>query len=217
MKAMILAAGRGERMRPLTDENPKPLLLVRNKPIIVHLIETLKQNGIREIVINTSHLAEKIQSNLGNGQTWNVTITYSHEPQALETGGGIVEALPLLGDEPFLVVSGDIWTDYPFAKLSEAINRQSAHLIMVPNPNFHPKGDYGLQDNYLTLDTEPKFTYASMGILHPKLFVGRKATHFRLSELFVPAIQAKQISGEIYSGGWKNVGTIQELQELNEM
>lgn len=217
MKAMILAAGRGNRMRPLTDHTPKPLVEVCGKPLIVHHLLNFAAAGITEVVINISHLAEKIQQSLGNGEQYGVTIQYSYEPIALETGGGIYQALPLLGDKPFVIISADIWTDYPLTKLKAILApNHLAHLIMVDNPSFHPDGDFVLTNGYLNLGDIQKLTYASIGVIHPHLFKNSPGGFFRLADaLLKPAIAAKQITGEHYHGKWANLGTIEEWQQLN--
>ena len=216
MKAMILAAGRGNRMRPLTDHTPKPLVEVLGKPLIVHHLLNFAAAGVTDVVINISHLAEKMQQTLADGNQFGVTIHYSYEPTALETGGGIYQALPLLGDEPFIVISADIWTDYPLATLKNILApNHLAHLIMVDNPSFHPQGDFVLADGYLNLRDTQKLTYANIGVIHPNLFKNSQAGCFRLVDVLKPAISAKQITGEHYHGNWANLGTVKEWQQLN--
>ncbi len=219
MKAMILAAGRGLRMRPLTDEIPKPLVTIANKPLIAHQLLKLADAGIKDIVINVSYRAKQIIETLGNGHHYGVTIEYSFEPTALETGGGIVQALPLLGNEPFIVLSSDIWTDYPLEKLSQHLPLPSAqtHLVLVDNPHFHPEGDFHLQsDQFLALHKSPKLTFANFAIYRPSLFAGRRPElPFPLSELLRVAIDEKKVTGEYYSGCWFNVGTLQELARVD--
>lgn len=215
MRAMILAAGRGERMRPLTDHTPKPLLEIANKPLISYSLLALKKIGISEVIINVSYQAEQIKQTLGDGSRYGIKIIYSVEPTLLETGGGIYQALPLLGNEPFIVLSADIFTDYPLEKLPKNLN-DLAHLVLVNNPEYHAKGDFGLNNNNrITLDAEKKFTYASFGVLHPNLFANCQPGIFRLTEVLIPAINAKQVSGEIYHGEWNNLGTPEDLQNLN--
>ena len=217
MKAMILAAGRGLRMRPLTDEIPKPLVSMADTPFIVHQLLKLADAGIKDIVINVSYRAKQIIETLGSGHRYGVTIEYSFEPTALETGGGIVQALPLLGNDPFIVLSSDIWTDYPLEKLSQHLPPWSqAHLVLVDNPSFHPEGDFHLQaDQRLALHKSPKLTFASFAIYRPTLFTGRKSEPaFPLSELLRTYINEKKITGEHYQGSWFNVGTLQELTRL---
>jgi MurNAc alpha-1-phosphate uridylyltransferase len=218
MKAMILAAGRGLRLRPLTDNTPKPLIPVADKPLIVHQVLKLAKIGIKEIVINVSYQAKQIIASLGDGRAYGVKIDYSFEPTALETGGGICQALSILGPNPFMVLSTDIWTDYPLEQLlSHSLNKSTlAHLILVNNPSFHPQGDFHLiQNSLLSLDgTSTKFTFASLGIYHPDLFVNKSGT-FPLSSLLYEYIAEKKITGECYKGLWFNIGTPTELERLN--
>ncbi|MFZ0219003.1 MAG: nucleotidyltransferase family protein [Candidatus Aquirickettsiella sp.] len=219
MKAMILAAGRGLRLRPLTDKTPKPLILVANLPLIVHQVLKLEKIGIKEIVINVSYQAKQIINTLGDGRDYGVKIEYSFEPTALETGGGICQALTLLGSNPFIVISADIWTDFPLEQLvTHSLNSFAlAHLILVANPNFHPQGDFHLaQSGLLNLDDpSSKLTFASLGIYHPDLFHGKSGA-FPLSSLLYEYIAEKKITGEFYSGLWFNIGTPTELERLNE-
>lgn len=216
MKAMILAAGRGERMRPLTDTTPKPLLLVAGKPIIVHTLDKLRDAGFNEIVINLAHLGQQIIDHLGDGSQFGVKISYSDEgEQALETAGGIVKALPLLGDQPFLVINGDIATDFPVATLK---NRTIglAHLVLVDNPEHHRQGDFGLDEHQIIVDhCINKFTFSGIGIYHPKLFVNLAPGKSKLGPLLRQAVRSKQVSGEKHDGFWMDIGTPQRLQELD--
>lgn len=214
MKAMILAAGRGTRMRPLTDHLPKPLLSVAGQPLLVHHLQALAKADIKEIIINISYQAEKIQTTLGDGQDYGVKIHYSFEPSALETGGGILQALPQLGSAPFLVISGDIWTDYPLQLLPRELNHYLAHLVMVNNPTYHPAGDFVLKAGELDSSGEDKLTFANIGVYQPQLFQQATTTIFPLVDVLQPAIKAKKISGEHYQGDWVNVGTPAELQSL---
>ena len=169
MKAMILAAGRGERMRPLTDQVPKPLLEAGGKPLIVHHIERLVAAGFRELIINHGHLGEQLVAALGDGARWGAQIQYSPEAPALETGGGIFRALPYLGPGPFLVINGDIWTDMDFAGL-RLESGQLAHLILVDNPPHHPLGDFALTDGLVQAQGKPRLTFSGIGLYHPDLF-----------------------------------------------
>jgi MurNAc alpha-1-phosphate uridylyltransferase len=217
MKAMILSAGRGERLRPLTDQTPKPLLQAGKYRLIEYLIQSLVAVGITEIVINTAHLAEQFPQILGDGQQFGATITYSIEPVGgLETAGGIVNALPLLGDHPFLVVNGDIWTDFPFKELNELslATDTLAHLVLVNNPKHNLNGDFALTKNKLNEKDEPRYTYSGIGIYHPKLFSGYQSQRLALKPVLTEAIEKQQISGQLYQGSWSDIGTVERLQQL---
>lgn len=217
MRAMILAAGRGERMKALTDKTPKPLLRVGgNKYLIEYAIENIKRAGIDEIVVNISWHAEAIRKALGDGKQYGVTLVYSEEPERLETGGGITKALPLLGREPFLVVSADIITDYPIKQLPQQ-PQGLAHLVLVDNPPFHPHGDFGLNGKQVDVLSAPAYTFANIGVYRPELFDGCVADVFPLSKLLFPAIRKQQITGEYYKGVWYNVGTPEDLQHAQQL
>lgn len=207
---MILAAGRGERMKALTQHTPKSLLRVQGSYLIEFAIDALKRAGILDIVINISYLGEQIKQVLGDGKQYGVSIIYSEEVERLETGGGILKALPLLGEKPFVVMSSDIITDYPLHQLPKQL-AGLGHLVMVDNPLFHPKGDFGLYEGYLTLDHQPALTYANIAVLHPHLFAGCASRYFRLVELLVPAIKKRQLTGEYYQGKWHNIGEPADL------
>lgn len=212
---MILAAGRGERMRPLTDHTPKPLLAVGGRKLIEHLIAALAQAGFRDLVINHAHLGEQIVAALGDGHRHGVRIAYSAEPAgALETGGGILQALPLLGGGPFLVVNGDIWTDYPFSRLPRQLTGL-AHLVLVDNPEHHPDGDFGLDGTAVVAETSRKLTFSGIGVYSPSLFAGREPGRFPLAPLLRAAITRGAVSGEHYRGVWSDVGTPARLQALD--
>ncbi|MSP27736.1 MAG: nucleotidyltransferase family protein [Methylococcales bacterium] len=216
MKAMILAAGRGERMRPLTDHTPKPLLLVAGKPIIVHTIIQLVNAGFTDIVINHAHLGEQIETTLGNGHQFGATICYSPEgEQGLETAGGIINALPLLGDETFLVVNGDIATDFDFASLKN-LPVDLAHIVLVPNPPHHPAGDFGLNDTGLVYEhAHEQFTFSGIGVYSPLSFATLPAGSRKLGGLLRQAMSNQRVSGQIHTGFWLDIGTPERLQELN--
>lgn len=217
MKVMLLAAGRGKRLQPLTDSTPKPLLEVKGKPLIVHHLERLRGAGFTEVVINVAWLADKIKKYLGNGSHHGVRIQYSDESEgALETGGGILKALPLLGTEPFLVVNGDIYTDFPFQALKAALKHGDlAHLVVVPNPLHHPQGDFHLSsDGRLHLDGTPGLTYSGISIHHPEFFKHCSPGKFPMLPWWQKAIRARQVSGQLYAGLWKDVGTLEELQNI---
>lgn len=214
MRAMILAAGKGSRLRPLTDTCPKPLIKVNGKPLIVYHLENLKLAGFEEVVINLHHLGEQIESYLGNGQAWGLNIAYSHEETLLEVGGGILHALPLLGPEPFLIVNGDIWTDFPFEKLKTPI-AGLAHLIMVDNPLHNPRGDFAIDaQGWLFKSVNQQYTYSGVSVLSPQLFENCEQKVFRLAILLEKAMYTHQLSGEYYPGKWTDVGTIERLNQL---
>jgi MurNAc alpha-1-phosphate uridylyltransferase len=218
MKAMILAAGRGERMRPLTDHTPKPLLQVRGKALIVWHIEHLVVAGFTELVINHAHLGAQIEAALGDGSQFGAQICYSPESIALETAGGIANALPLLGDEPFIGVNGDIFCDYDFAQLRHVqLHDDMAHLVLVNNPAHHPNGDFYLSNHRLVEKADaPKLTFSGIGLYHPSLF--HKQTQGQpapLAPLLRAAITHGKISGMHYQGAWVDVGTPERLSELN--
>lgn len=215
MKAMILAAGLGERMRPLTDVTPKPLLKVGGIPLIVWHIERLAHDDFTEIIINIAHLGHQIPEVLGDGSAWGVKISYSDEQEegALESAGGIVKALPLLGDEPFLVLNGDIWTDYDFQanrKLPEGI---LAHLILVPNPEHNPEGDFALNGQRV-VDSR-QYTFSGIGYYSPKLFEGLPYGKNSLAPLLRAAMKEGRVTGELYEGEWLDIGTPERLELLN--
>lgn len=215
MKAMILAAGRGERMRPLTDHTPKPLLLVGGKRLIDYHLEALAHNGFKEVVVNVAHLSQQLRTVLGNGSAFGLTIHYSDEgSQALETGGGIYRALPLLGDRPFLVVNGDIYCDYPLKPKTLADN-DLAHLVLVNNPDHNPTGDFSLQGGRLRSDGDQKLTFSGIGYYRPELFQGCTDGKFKLAPIVRQAASQDCVSAELYQGCWSDVGTPQRLQLLD--
>lgn len=217
MKAMILAAGRGKRLRPLTDTLPKALIEVHGEPLIVHHIRGLVSNQINDIVINLAHLGEKIQSTLGDGSALGANITYSQEPEgAYETGGGIVNALPLLGPKPFIVVNSDVFCPFNFKRLP-ALGQQLAHLILVPNPSHNQKGDYALTGNTLKVDkkTNP-YTYSGIALYHPKLFEKCQLSRYSVTPLIQAASQQNRVTGECFNGVWHDVGTMERLQKARK-
>jgi MurNAc alpha-1-phosphate uridylyltransferase len=218
MKAFILAAGRGERMRPLTDHTPKPLLEVGGKPLIVWHLERLAAAGFRDIVINHAHLGCKIEKTLGDGSQRGLRIQYSPEPPgALETAGGIANALPLLGDQPFLVVNGDVYCDMDFGHFAGS-TATGPHLVMVANPPHHAGGDFSLQGNrVIRANGEQTLTYAGIGVFSPSFFAGVKpGTVMKLRPLLDAAIAAGTLTGERFTGRWVDVGTPQRLAELDQ-
>jgi len=215
MKAIILAAGRGERLRPLTDRCPKPLIKVAEKPLIVHHLERLKAAGFNEVVINVSYLGDRIQSYLGTGQAWGMQITYSVEPCALEVGGGLFHALPLLGTAPFVVINADIWTDYPLAKLPFS-PKGWAHLVLVANPFEHPQGDFALGENGQLSQSGTLYTYSGIAVIKPAFFTGCQPGAFALLPLLNRAALRKKLYGEYYQGEWMDIGTCKRLTHLEE-
>ena len=217
MKAMLLAAGRGERMRPLTDTTPKPLLRIGGQTMIERHIHALAQAGITELVINHAHLGEQLVAALGDGHAYGVDIAWSDEGRtALETGGGIFRALPLLGDAPFLVVNADIWTDFPFSSLAADIDGL-AHLVMVDNPEHNPEGDFFLSGGRLASRGPQMLTFSGIGVYHPALFAGCSPGAFPLAPLLRKAMDAGQVSGEHYRGGWFDIGTPERLEAVNRV
>ena len=218
MKAMILAAGRGERMRPLTDTCPKPLLPAGDKPLIVWHIERLAAAGIRDLVINHAHLGEQIESTLGDGSAWGVRIQYSPEPLgALETAGGIRHALPLLGHDAFLVINGDIFCDIPLEPLRDRLALDDlAHLVLIHNPEHNPNGDFSLEDGRIGTTGDQRFTFSGVGVYHPAFFAqlvdGQSA---KLAPLLRGAADAECVSGELHTGQWIDVGTPARLAALD--
>ena len=214
MKAMILAAGLGTRMRPLTDHTPKPLLAAGGKSLIEWHIDRLQRAGFRELVINTAWLGEKIEAALGDGSGYGVSIQWSREGTPLETAGGIRRALPLLGDGPFAVINGDIWTDFDFARLSPPAGL--AHLVLVTNPEHHPNGDFGLDSAGLVRDNgSPKLTFSGIGVYRPELFHELPDGEAKLAPLLRAAMRQDAVSGEHFAGIWWDIGTPERLQQLD--
>lgn len=239
MKAMILAAGHGERMRPLTDHTPKPLLEVGGKALIVWHIENLKHAGFSDIVINIAWLGDQIPKALGDGSKFSVNLQYSDEQQqgALETAGGIVKALPLLSEEPFLVVNGDVWCNFPYSNISPLEKDDLAHLVLVNNPKHNPSGDFGLSDHVLRSNVlksnalrnnalrnariseeggdNQKFTFSGIGYYHPDLFKDLEQGKRPLAPLLREKMRENKVSGEHFAGDWRDIGTPERLEELN--
>lgn len=216
MKAMILAAGFGQRMRPLTDHCPKPMLPVRGKPLIEHHIERLVAAGFKELVINHAYLGEQIESHLGDGARWGVAIEYSREQVPLETGGGIKKALPLLGDAPFLLINSDVWSDYPLASLRlQNMADCLAHLVLVANPDHHLIGDFGLSaDHKVLASADQSYTFAGISVLQPRLLDGFGEQIFALLQPLRKAIDAGLVTGEYYPGEWVDVGTPERWRQV---
>lgn len=210
MRAMILAAGKGERMRPLTLHTPKPLIPVAGVPLIEYHLRALAQAGVTEVVINHAWLGDRIEAHLGDGARFGLQIVYSKESQPLETGGGIYQALPLLGADPFILVNGDVFTDYDFAVLQKPL-QGLAHLVLINNPEHHLEGDFSLEAGRVLAPTTATLTYSGIAVLHPELFAGCQAGAFKLAPLLRQAIAQGQVSGEQFNGCWIDVGTPERL------
>jgi MurNAc alpha-1-phosphate uridylyltransferase len=217
MRAMILAAGRGERMRPLTDATPKPLLRVGGHALIDYHVRGLAAAGCRKIVVNLSWRGQQIREYLGDGRRHGVTFEFIDEgPVPLETGGGVANALPLLGDEPFWVVNGDVYSEYRFAEAATCLGPgRLAHLVLVPNPAHHPGGDFSLVNGFVRERAAGALTFAGISILHPGLFAGSPPGRFPLAPLLQAAAVRGEVSGEIFAGRWTDVGTPERLQLLD--
>lgn len=220
-KAMILAAGLGQRMRPLTDLLPKPMLPAGGKPLLQYHLEALAHIGVREVVINLAYLGDKIRNFVGTGERFGLVVTYSEEPEPLETAGALLQALPLLGDQPFILINGDVWTDYPLANLANYAlpDDDDAHLILVPNPEFHPTGDFSPNHNG-RLENNPnlvKFTFGGLSLIHPRLIsqYPQQRNKFPLGEVLRFGIAQNKISAEVYRGNWNDVGTPERLAQLD--
>jgi MurNAc alpha-1-phosphate uridylyltransferase len=214
---MILAAGRGERMRPLTLSRPKPLLEVGGSPLITHHLRALSAAGFTDVVINVSWLGEQIRAALGDGGAYGMRLRYSDEgPEPLETGGGIFRALPLLGRDPFVVLNGDVWTDYPLARLRGVLQPGDlAHLVLVPNPMHHPRGDFVLDQGRIIDGASGRHTFSGLGVYDPGLFDGCSDGIFKLAPLLRTALRAGRMSGELHTGCWLDIGTPERLADLN--
>ena len=212
---MVLAAGRGERMRPITDTLPKPLVPVAGKPLIGYHLERLARAGFKDVVINLSWLGDRISAALGSGREYGLSITYSEEgPEPLETGGGIFKALPLLGPGPFLVVNGDTWSDIEYGHLSLE-NGANGRLVLVPNPTHNTRGDFGIEGGYVVDRDVDRFTYSGVGVYRPEFFAGCSPGKFPMLPLLKRAIAARLLRGEVHRGEWCDVGTPQRLATLD--
>ena len=211
--AMILAAGRGERLRPLTDTTPKALIKVAGKTLIERHLRTIKEAGIEDVVINVSHLGERIRAALGDGRDWGVRIQYSQESEpALETAGGICQALPLLGPEPFWAINTDVCTDYQLVA-PPLTDNDDAHLVLVDNPPHHPDGDFHLKDGRILETPGERLTFAGIGLYHPRLFEGCTPGHFPLAPLLRAAAKNGRVRGEHHRGQWLDIGTPERLEQ----
>lgn len=213
MKAMILAAGRGERLKPLTNTTPKALIELNGQPLIVHHILNLKSHGINDIVINTAYLGKKIEQYIGNGEAFGVNITYSKEKSGgLETGGGIVNALPLLGKEPFIAVNADIYCPFNFEKLPK-LNKSLAHLVLVNNPAHNPNGDYAIDGDYLSnRDDLNKYTFSGIAIYHPDFFKNCTDGKYSVTPIVKEMANKNTVSAELYPETWHDIGTQERLE-----
>lgn len=216
MKAMLLAAGRGERLRPLTDELPKPLVEANGKALIEYHLENLRASGISEVVINTCWKGDQLVKHLGDGSRYGVEISYRHESTALETAGGVANALDLLEDQPFLLISADIWCDAKLSSLIDTAGEQLAHIMLVKNPAHHPDGDFSLHSHFVVPRSTNSFTYAGVGIYSPELFKYLPAGPVPLLKVLTTAIAKSQMTGQIYQGPWFDIGTMDRLAALNK-
>jgi MurNAc alpha-1-phosphate uridylyltransferase len=219
MKAMLLAAGYGNRLRPLTDHTPKPLVSVGGKPLIVHHLEKLAIAGFRDVVINLGHLGAKIPEALGDGSSWGLSIAYSDEgPEPLETGGGLTKALPLLGDEPFAVVNGDVWCDLDFSTIPQILPEGDlATLYLVPKPAWRERGDFSISHSRVVEADFPEFLYAGIAIYHPNILEGAKVEKFSIVPRLKDAISRNLIGGILFDGEWDDVGTPERLSGLRAL
>ena len=212
---MILAAGEGRRMRPLTDSLPKPLIEVDGKPLLAFHLERLVAAGFTDIVVNASYFSEQIEAFCGNGSRWGCHVKVVVEPKPLETAGGILNALPLLGDEPFALVNGDVFTHYPFEQLRRHdLKNDLAHLVMIPNPTHHPEGDFQLSETRIVEAQTSRTTFSGLSVMSPRLFAGLAPGKLALRPVLDQAITLKRVSGELFSGLWSDVGTPDRLRNL---
>jgi MurNAc alpha-1-phosphate uridylyltransferase len=213
---MLLAAGRGERMRPLTDHTAKPLLRANGTSLIDFHLQKLAAAGLREVIINTCWQAEKLVRHIDDGARYGLSVTYSHEVQALETAGGVANALPLLGNAPFLLISGDVWSDVDFGSIGTVNHNDMAHLILVDNPPHHPHGDFALQLERVAMNGAHSLTYSGIGIFSPALFDVAAGQALPLRDVLIPAINAGLVSGRHHTGGWMDIGTPERLRQLDK-
>ena len=216
MKAMILAAGYGKRLRPLTDHTPKPMVSVGGKPLIVHHLEKIAQTGIVDVVINLGHLGSKIAEGLGNGSQWGLSIKYSDEgPEPLETGGGMTKALPLLGEDTFILVNGDVWCDLDYRDIPKKLeHNDQALLYLVPQPDWRDRGDFSLQNKRVIESENPEYLYAGIALYHPSILQGAKAEKFSIIPRLKNAISENRVHGILYDGEWDDVGTPERLDTI---
>ena len=215
---MILAAGYGKRLRPLTDHTPKPMVSVGGKPLIVHHLEKIAQTGIVDVVINLGHLGSKIAEGLGNGSQLGLSIEYSDEgPEPLETGGGMTKALPLLGEDTFMLVNGDVWCDLDYRDIPKRLeNNDQALLYMVQKPDWRERGDFSLQNNRVIESENPEYLYAGIALYHPSILDGAQVEKFSIVPRLKKAISAKRVAGVLHSGVWDDVGTPDRLRSIQK-
>ena len=216
MKAMILAAGRGERLRPLTERLPKPMIPIANEPLIVHQLRWLRRAGVRDVVVNTHHLADQIERGLGSGADLGLRIHYSREPELLETGGGIKKALPQLRPGPFLVLNGDIWTNFAFKTLRDKAPER-AHLVLTPTPPHIDRSDFHLHDGRVRRGEGDDLTYCGIAVVDETLFLDAPAGPFSLAKLFFRAAAAGKLDGEVFDGTWIDIGTPHQLKRVRRL
>ena len=216
MKAMILAAGYGKRLRPLTDHTPKPMVSVGGKPLIVHHLEKIAQTGIVDVVINLGHLGSKIAEGLGNGSQWGLSIEYSDEgPEPLETGGGMTKAIPLLGEDTFMLVNGDVWCDLDYRDIPKKLeHNDQALLYLVPQPDWRNRGDFSLQNKRVIESENPEYLYAGIALYHPSILQGAKVEKFSIIPRLKNAISENRVQGILYDGEWDDVGTPERLDTI---
>ena len=216
MRALILAAGRGERLRPVTDTTPKPLLEIAGQSLIARHLERLSLAGFREVTINLAHLGEMIQDALGDGSNWGLNINYSLEPPgALDSGGGIFQALPTLGNAPFAVINADIYTAYPLTRL-RAIKCDNAHLVLVPNPQQNPNGDFGLQNGLVNSSGQRDFTFSGISVYHPRFFKPCESGRFSVVPMLRAQAENNFVTGEVFRGDWHDIGNLERLENLQK-
>ncbi|RUO31048.1 N-acetylmuramate alpha-1-phosphate uridylyltransferase MurU [Aliidiomarina soli] len=216
MRAMILAAGRGSRMRPLTDQLPKPLLTAAGTPLIDYHLHKLAKAGVTDVVINHAWLGQQLEAHIGDGSRFGVSVAWSPEPAGgLETAGGIIRALPMLGDGPFIVVNGDVWSDIDYHELPTQLGDAHGHLVLVENPAHHSEGDFALSDGRINLETTPRYTFSGVSVISPQLFAGFDEGFLKLRPVFEQAINGGLLTGRLHQGYWCDVGTPQRLAELD--
>lgn len=213
---MILAAGRGERLRPLTDTMPKPMIPISSEPLIVHQLRWLRRAGIKEVVVNLHHLGEQIEAYVGSGRDLGVTVQYSHERELLDTGGGIANARSLLGDAPFLILNGDIWTNYSFRQLLE-VAPASAHVVLTPKPPHREAADFHMDGDHVRRGAANDLVYCGISVLSWQLFDAAPQAPFSLRDLLFRAVAAGTLHGELFDGTWIDIGSHDQLKAVRRM